>query len=1096
VEGQALSVSNMDASADASEDPPGRDALSLEQLAMLREPLDAIADLERPDTWRKVLTELRPIQPALDPELFAPDFNTFDILKAAAEAEQGLPDLAMGVRTVLGRKPGCMAFTDLVNNLLSATQRDHLRRALGSVQAEAHAEAVRHPEMAEHADLLATSRDAAEAFDLFGGPGPDRTLDQLRFAEIVGHVTDRDTSILIHTAIEHVISGTPGHRAAVREFCASLRTAAASSTTTAPVTSDHDGGKAQPADGDNKVITLTLQESDGKPASATRSTVWGGIPPRNVNFAGRTAILEQIRASLQKDSSTALVPMAVHGYGGVGKTQIAIEFAYRYQEDYDLVWWVASEDEAAIRRSLVSLARRLDVAGSMDHDDIIGSVLDKLRRGDTTPRWLLIFDNAGAPESIQAYRPGSGPGHVIVTSRSNKWLQPTAAVPVDVFTEDESVAMLAKRWPGLAEHEARRLADRLGNLPLALEQAAAVHNEYGMSLDGYLTALDETPTQLLEAGQPAGYSSSVALTFQIAYRGLTEKNLAAAQLFCICALMSSQPISVAMLIRGRGADLPSPLAEELRTEMTRRNAIRGMGGHALASHDPGRDLLKIHQLVRDLLREELSDEDRERYTRAGHSVLALANPGEPDNPDNWKSLQQISPHVISSGVLRSADAEARTVFLDQIRYLYAIGDYAESRNRGEQAVRVWTEMFGPDDIMTLVANRHLANSLRWLGDYNRVAAINRDTLDRMTRLLGVNHEHTLATANSVGADLRLQGRFQEAYDLDKTNLSLCQETLGEDDQITRRAANNLAVDQRLLGRFQEAHDLDLANIRTISGLYGEDDIRTLSSYSSLARDLYGLGAYNEALSLQMNKLRIHENSLPPGHMEILRSRRNEAIFYRKSGHYGQAVEAARSTLERYRTSFGETHDQTFAATLTLANTLRVTSELEEAQRLGVSALESYRINLGADHPITYATMVDVAIIHRLANRVDEALAMNTAALDGLTHTLGEKHQWRLCALANQANLFSVRQDHEAALKLSQEAVSLSELVRGPKHPYTLACIANLSLDLEAAGQLIEANARRRSATTQLRELFGTQHPEVINVGLEIRTDADIEPPSI
>jgi tetratricopeptide (TPR) repeat protein len=1095
VEGRALNVSDRDSSAYAGGEPPAPDALSLEQLAMLREPLDTVDELERPDTWRKVLTELGPIQPALSPELFAPEFNTFDILKAAARAERGLGDLSMGLRTVLGRKPGCMAFTDLVNSLLSATQRDRLRSALEAVPAEAHAEAVRHAELAELAEVLAGSPDPVKAFDRLNGPG-DRTLDQLRFAEVIGHLTDRDTSILIHEAIDHVLSGTPGHRAVVREFCTSLRVTAARPDDAAPVTSDHDGGKTQPADGDNKVITLTVQESDRRPASAARSTIWGGVPPRNVNFAGRDAILETIRASLRKDSSAALVPMAVHGYGGVGKTQIAIEFAYRYQEDYDLVWWVAADDDAAIRRSLVSLARRLDVADSLDHDDIIGSVLDQLRRGENCPRWLLIFDNAGAPETIQAYRPGSGPGHVIVTSRSNKWLQPTAAVPVDVFTEDESVAMLSKRWPGLPDDGARRLADRLGNLPLALEQAAAVHNETGMSLDGYLTALDEAPTRVLTEGQPAGYSSSVALTFQIAYRELTAKSPAAAQLFSICALMSWQPISVAILIRGRGADLPSPLAGELRTEMTRRNAIRDMGGHALASFDPGRDLIKIHQLVRDLLREELSDEDREMYTRAAHSLLALANPGQPDNPDNWKSLQQISPHVISSGVLRSPDVEARTVFLDQIRYLYAIGDYAESRNRGEQAVAVWTEMFGPDDIMTLVANRHLANSLRWQGDYDRVAAINQDTLDRMTALLGPEHEHTLATANSVGADLRLKGRFAEAYELDRANLERCQARLGDNDEITRRAANNLAVGLRLLGRFQEAHDLDLDNIRTISGLYGEDDIRTLSSYSSLARDLYGLGKFDEALSLQMNKLRIHEHSLPTGHMEVLRGRRNEAILLRRSGNYGKALEAAESTLKKYRDSFGATHDQTFAATLTLANTLRVTGELEEAGKYGLSALESYRIHLGAEHPITFATMVDVAVIHRLEDRLDEAQVMNTEALDGLTRQLGERHQWRLCALANQANLHAMRQEPEAALALSQEAVTLSELVRGAQHPYTLFCIANLSLDLEAVDRLTEANARRRSATTQLQQLFGKQHPEVINVGLQTRTDADVEPPSI
>ncbi|GLY99021.1 FxSxx-COOH system tetratricopeptide repeat protein [Actinoplanes sp. NBRC 103695] len=1069
--------------------------LSLEQVSLLREALDAIDELERPDTWRKVLTQLRSTQPGLGPDLFAPDFNTFDILEAAIGADRGLENIAVALRVVLGRKPACMAFTDLVETLrsgdLTAAQRDDLRAVLRPVPAEALATALRHPEMAAHTRLLTPSGDAAEAFALLESADGDRALDQLRFTEIVGHSTDRDTSILIHKTLRAVLSGAPSRLAAIDELCASL-----TDTDPAPGHADPvSGGKTLPADGDT-MITVTVQESDRKPASAVQSTVWGGVPPRNTNFAGRDAVLTDINHALNAEAAAALVPMAVHGYGGIGKTQIAVEYAYRFQEEYDLVWWVAADDDAAIRRSLVSLAQRLGLAGSMNHDDVIGYVLDTLRRGDMHKKWLLIFDNAGPPESIQDYRPRGGSGHVVVTSRSNKWRDRGTAVSVDVFTEEESIEMLAKRWHGLDAAQARFLANRLGNLPLALEQAAAVHNENGMTLDEYVAALEQTPTVVLQEGTPPGYSSSVAATFQIAYRELTAKSPAAAQLFTICALMSSQTISVAMLIRGRGAALPSPLAEDLRTEMTRRNAIRDMGGHALAFFDPGRNLIKIHHLVRDLLREELSDDDREMYTRAAHSLLALANPGEPDNPDNWQALKQISPHVISSGILLSPDEAERTVFLDQIRYLYAIGDYAESKNRGELAVSTWTEMWGPDDVMTLVANRHLANSLRWQGDYERVARINEDTLRRMTRVLGANHEHTLATAISVGADLRLRGEFNKAYDLDKTNLAACGAALGENDPATQRAANNLAVDMRLLGRFQEAYDLDTANIRVRSGMFGEDDIRTLSSYSSQARDMYGLGDYYDALSLQMNKLRFHEKSVSAGHMEILRARRNEAILLRKSGHYGRAVEAAQSTLEKYRSYFGEKHDQTFAAILTLANTLRVSGDLKGAEEHGLAALDAYRRNLGAEHPITFATMVDVAIIHRLEERVDEALTMNADALDGLTAALGPEHQWRLCAMANQANLLSMRQEHDAALALSQESVRLSELVRGHKHPYTLACVANLALDLEAVGEPIEANARRRSAATQLRERFGKDHPEAITVGLMIRTDADIEPPSI
>lgn len=1079
-----------------------RQALTLEDTSQLREALDAMPELRQANTWRKVLNQLRGAHPDLAPDNFAPDYDTFDILEASMKAERGLTDLAVAIRIVLGRTDPGMAFTDLVRSLqtqgLTSEQHSQVHAILLSAPPAAHAVAASHPDLAGFAHLFDEFSDPAQAFERFDrAPEEERTLGQLRYLELVGHQLDKDPSILIHQAINRVLLHDPTLRHAVEDLCGSLGAATAAGASPETETSDNTTGQAQSADGDTQMITVTVQGSELKQfGQAPTMTVWGGVPPRNINFSGRDELLEQIRASLRQDASAALVPQAVHGYGGVGKTQIAVEFAYRFQDDYDLVWWVTADEERSIRRSLVSLARRLGLVESVDADDTVGSVLDVLRRGETHARWLLIFDNAGPPDSIQNYRPRAGHGHVIVTSRSNRWLGHEATVSVDVFTEEESVAMLRRRWADLDDAEALRLATRLGHLPLALEQAAAVHNESGMTLDEYLRALTETPTQVLEEGRPTGYSSSVAQTFQIAYRELTAKSKAAAQLFGICALMSSQPISVAMLIRGRGAPLPTPLTEELRTEMTRRNAIRDMGGHALALLDPGRNLIRIHHLVRDLLREELAEDERMTFTKAAHNILALANPGEPDAPENWPSLAQITPHVIPSEILNSDDEEARTVFLDQIRYLYAIGDYAASRMLGELAVKAWTAKLGPDDVMTMVANRHLANSLREQGDYSRVRSINLDTWQRMVRVLGAQHEHTLATANSVGADLRLQGEFEKAREYDEQNYAAYLETLGREDLATQRASNNLAVDLRLLGKFERAREIDEANVRRLSDMFGDDDIRTFSSYTSLARDLYGLGRYEQALTLQMQKLRIHERTLNEGHMEMLRARRNLAILLRKNGHHGKALEAAEAAHSMYRAKFGEAHDQTFAATLTLANTLRVAGRLDEALEHGQSAMDAYRINLGAEHPITMAAMADVAIILRLLARPEDALMMNEEALRALTGSLGPDHPWRLSALANQASLLALAGRLDEALDLSQQAYTRSERVRGEEHPYTLAAAANLSMDLEAKGEHIEASARRRSAISLLRKVLGDRHPEVINVGLATRTDADIEPPSI
>jgi tetratricopeptide (TPR) repeat protein len=1097
-------VTDQAASSGAMDDP-ALEGLTLEDRVRLRDSLDDIPGLDHETSWVKVLRLVRldGAGPSLSP--FAPDFDTFDILEACIGVDDGLRRLAQAIRVVLGRTPPVLAFTDIVDELESLGQASTLRERvvslIESAPIAAHSEALRHLAMAEHADKLRDITDPVEAYQLLsddasGSEGSGGIL----YLELIGHQLDNGPGAELHRVIRQLTRYSLRSRDAVAELHRSLSSGGLDQRQQV-ATPDRPSEAPRPVDGDNKMITVTVHESEARvrdqtAPAATPMTVWGWVPPRNVNFTGRQRMLEAVHESLRRASSTTLVPQAVHGLGGVGKTQLANEYAYRYQESYDLIWWVPSTDETLIRRSLVSLARRLNLREGVDTDDTIGLVLDALRRGEPHKRWLLIFDNAGTPEAIQKYWPQAGAGHILVTSRSSGWMGQEGTISVDVFTANESADMLEKRWPDLDRNDALELAARLGHLPLALEQAAAVHNESGMTFDEYMRALEETPFSVLAEGTPPGYGTSLAQTFQVAYRELKGRSEAAAQLFGMCALMSPQPISVSLLIYGRGADLPMPLSGELRTEMTRRKAIRDMGNHALAQLDPGRNLITIHNLVRDLLREELSDEERDLLTRAAHNLLALANPGVPDDPANWSALAQISPHVVPSGILYSPSVEARTVFLDQIRYQYAIGDYMASRDLGEMAVRAWTEMLGPDDVMTMLASRHLANSLRERGEFERVRQIDHDTWERMKRVLGERHEHTLATANSVGADLRRQGAFLEAKALDEENLDAYRATLGDDDIATRRSMNNLAVDMRLLGRFEEARQLDEANTRKLADMYGDDDVRAFDPYGSLARDLAGLGQYAKALSLQMGKLRIHEETMQEGHSELLRAKRNVAILLRKNGNYGQALEEAEDTYNSYQTRFGAAYDQTPASALTLANTLRVVDELPRAHDMGKSAVEGFRNSLGHEHPLTMAATVDLAIVLRLQGDTERALELNREALSVLREKLGGDHQWTLCALTGLASIMAAQGETTEARKLSDECLNRSRRVRGEDHPYTLACAANLSLDLENVGEHVEVSALRRGTIASMRKVLGERHPEVVNVGLNIRAECDIEPPSI
>jgi tetratricopeptide (TPR) repeat protein len=989
--------------------------------------------------------------------------------------------------------------------MLRPSRRLRLAELVEDVPLDRAVRWLRHPWLAGFVtfpveDLRSTAEAAARLADL--GPRTSGVPPLLVLLELLAH---RDVTgfreVELHRFI-HELEVELGRADDVRALCEQLSGGTADLTELTDPAADAVVGPGE---------DIMINSTSGY-AVYTRVTappaIWGGVPPRNPHFTGREDLVAMTREALHgRHAPAALVPQALHGLGGVGKTQLAAEYAHRFQNEYDLVWWILADDERNVRRSFVSLARRLNLAESPDVQQMVDGALDAQRQDPKYARWLLVFDNAEDPEHVRRYLP-SGDGHVLITSRNRHWAGEANVVEVDVFSPEESVELLTKRWQGLGEAEARVLADRLGHLPIALDQAVAFHEQTGASLARYLELFETSPARLLRESTATGYSTPVAVTWQIAFDQLGEKSAGAAQLLQLCAMISSQPIAVSMLLRGRGADrLPEAVRNLLNNELELRRAVREIGRYALAQLDPGRDLIRIHMLVRTVIRDGLTDEQAELMQTAAHQVLGLANPGQPDNPDHWRMHGQLTSHVVPSEVIFSPLESARQVALDQVRYLYAIGDFHEAKALGKQALEVWHGSLGPNDPMTLVAGRHLANSLRALGEYREARELDQQTLERMQQELGVDHEHSVATARSVAADYRLVGSFEQARSLDDESLERHRRIFGPDDPDTLRAANNLGVDYRLLGRFRDALTIDLDTRLRRSRVFGEEHPETLYSYSCVARDMYGLGDYVEALELQREKLAIHERKLEVSdHGDLLYARRNMAIMLRKAGFHGPALLTADANYEIYRNRFGRRHEHTLGSMVTLVNTLRVIgldpggaaesreAALIRARDLGEEAFTHYREAFGVEHPFTLACATNVGIVLRALDQHADAMERDARTLASLERVLGAEHPWTLCSAANMTNNLAVAGDAAEALARSEEVVARSRAVRSEDHPYTLLAAANLALDLAADGRVADAAATRNDTLSRLRRRLGPDHHETINVERERRAESDIETP--
>ncbi|MEV4898455.1 FxSxx-COOH system tetratricopeptide repeat protein, partial [Nonomuraea sp. NPDC055795] len=284
----------------------------------------------------------------------------------------------------------------------------------------------------------------------------------------------------------------------------------------------------------------------------SRYTVRGKeIPFRNPNFTGRIAEIDTLRRGLASDSAAVIdqPPQALFGLGGVGKTEIAAEYAHRYRGDYDLIWWIRAEQESAVVNGLVALGRQLRLRGfrADERDFSAGLVIEALEKGEPYRDWLLIFDNARDAEMISEYIP-RGPGHVIITSRDSHWRRVlgVSGIAVGEFSPDETVEFLSKRVPALKDDPAgaAALAAELGHLPLAAEHAAAYMNETGTSAAAYLAKLRENAHELLAQEVDITYPLAVAATWGVSRDAISPE---ADALFQLMAFFAPEPIAEELL---------------------------------------------------------------------------------------------------------------------------------------------------------------------------------------------------------------------------------------------------------------------------------------------------------------------------------------------------------------------------------------------------------------------------------------------------------------------------------------------------------------------------------------------------------------------
>ncbi|KAF2677737.1 TPR-like protein [Lentithecium fluviatile CBS 122367] len=672
----------------------------------------------------------------------------------------------------------------------------------------------------------------------------------------------------------------------------------------------------------------------------------------DADFVDRPEILAWVRDKCLGPGARA----ALVGLGGVGKSQLAIQYAHRVRDAAlpTCVFWVHASTRARFEQAYRGLADRLDLPGRLDPKADVLRLVSNWLCDETNGKWTMVVDNddvetffpsrrldrhgtvESSSASLAAYLPQSRNGSILVTSRNRDAAARLAGGYHnirEVFAMDESqgLQLLRNKLPAVS-HEEGAAVDMLRTLdcmPLAITQAAAYINRRArMTIAGYLDefrANDKQRESLLN--QDAGdlrrddsASNSVVTTWQMSFKRIQQERPSAAELLSLMSFFNPQGIPEKTLRRhNRTAARAGALDDEGEADRMFTEDLDTLHAYSLVTMTrttaADNELWEMHALVQFCTQVWLSSfREAERWKREFIELMAREFPS--GQFENWMQCQQLLPHIeplydTKPDSEQSSKAWAR-VLTNTAWYLWMKGSYQTAQAVATKAVTARERVLGLSNNQTLASITVLALVLQYQGKYEDAEKLNRRALEGSEKELGAHHPDTLTSVSNLALVLQYQGKYDEAEKLNRQALEGSEKELGAHHPDTLTSLSNLACVLRYQGKYDEAEKLNWRALERREKELGAHHPDTLTSVSNLALVLQDQGKYDEAEKLNRRALEGSEKELGAYHPDTLTSVYCLAYILHTIKRYAEAAQLYQRAYDGHVQKLGPQHPQTIA----------------------------------------------------------------------------------------------------------------------------------------------------------------------------------------